>query len=128
METNISKRQMSCLFDSLLDFPKTFDEASKCLHNPMPKPKVEIGSTKSKDDPFAHNYNDIIEQPNRNFVYRSHLETNFLIFSIEIFEQQGNQFILTEIVHPNNDKFHHFYKNRFFVANKCDKTESLYGV
>ena len=64
-EVNISKKELTCLVDSLRDFLKTFDQASKCIQIPLPKPKVEIGSTKSKDNLFAHYYNDIIEHPNR---------------------------------------------------------------
>ena len=51
--------------ESLRDFLKTFDQASKCIQIPLPKSKVEIGSIKSKDNLFVHYYNDIIEHPNR---------------------------------------------------------------
>ena len=64
-EVNISKRELTCLVDSLRDFLRTFDHAIKCIHNPLPKPNFEIGSTESKDNLFAHYYNDIIEHPNR---------------------------------------------------------------
>ena len=64
-EVNISKRELTCLVDNLRDFLKRFDQASKCIQIPLPKPKAEIGSTKSKDNLFAHYYNDIIEHPNR---------------------------------------------------------------
>ena len=60
-EVNISKRELTCLLYSLQDFLKTFDQASKCIQIPLPKPKVEIGSTKSKDNLFAHYYNFINE-------------------------------------------------------------------
>ena len=63
-EMNISKRELTCLVDNLRDFLKTFDQASKCIQIPLPNPRVEIGSTKSKNNLFAHDYNDIIEQPN----------------------------------------------------------------
>ena len=45
-EVNISKRELTCLVDNLRDFLKAFDQASKCIQIPLPKPKVEIGSTK----------------------------------------------------------------------------------
>ena len=66
-EVNVSKRELTCLVDSLRDSFKSFDQASKCKQIPLPKPKVEIGSTMSKDNFFAHYYNDIIEHPNRKF-------------------------------------------------------------
>ena len=50
----ISKRELTSLVDSLRDFLKTFDHARKCIQIPLPKPKVEIGCTKSKDNLFAH--------------------------------------------------------------------------
>ena len=59
-EVKISKRELTCLVDNLRDFPKTFDQASKCTQIPLPKPKVEIGSKKSKDNLSAHHYNDIL--------------------------------------------------------------------
>ena len=64
-EVNISKRELTCLVDSLRDFLKSFDHTSKCIQIPLPKPKVEIGSTNSKDNLFGHYYNGIIEHPNR---------------------------------------------------------------
>ena len=77
-EVNISKRGLTCLVDSLRDFLKTFYHASKCMQIPLRKPKVEIGSTKSEDNLFAHYYNNIIEHPKDNFIYRSDLETTIL--------------------------------------------------
>ena len=64
-EVNISKRELTCLFYNLSDLLKTFDQANKCIQIPLPKPKVEIGSTKSKENLFAPYYKDIIEHPNR---------------------------------------------------------------
>ena len=64
-EVSISKGELTCLVDSLRDFLQTFDQASKCTQIPLPKPKVEIGSTKSEDNLFAHHYDDIIEHPNK---------------------------------------------------------------
>ena len=64
-EVNISKRELGSVVDSLRDFLKIFDKESKCLQIPLPKPKKDIGSTKSEDNLFAHYYNDIIERPDR---------------------------------------------------------------
>ena len=46
-EVSISKWELTRLVDNLRDFLKTFDYASKSIQIPLPKPKVEIGSTKS---------------------------------------------------------------------------------
>ena len=75
-ELNISKNELTCLVDNQRDFLKTFDEASKCIQIPLPKPKVEIGSTKSKDNLFAHHYNDFIEHPNRQIRLSFHFGNN----------------------------------------------------
>ena len=96
---NTSKRELSSLVDSLRHFLKFFDRASKCIPIPQPKPKVEIGSTKSKDKLIAHYYNEIIEHPNRqvrlSFPFGNN---NSWVSSIKKFELRGNQIVLTEIV------------------------------
>ena len=111
-EVDISKRELTCLAQSLRDFLKTFDQASKCIQIPLPKPKVEIGSTKSKDNLFAHHYNDINEHPNRqnrlSFRFRNN---NSCVFSIKKFEVHSNRFTLTEIVNLNHGEIHHLYMN-----------------
>ena len=126
---NISKRELTCLVDNQRDFLKTFDQASKCIQIPLPKPKVEIGSTKSKDNLCAHHYNDIIEHPNRQTRLSLRFEDhNSCLFSLKKFELHGNQFILTEIVNLTHRETHHLYKNRYYVANKCEIIESIYNV
>ena len=113
-EVNISKRQLTCLVDNLRDFLKTFDQASKCIQIPLPKPKVEIGSIKSIDNLFVHHYNDIFEHPNRQICLSFRFgNNNSCVFSFKKFELQGNHFILTEIVNLNHREIHHLYRNRF---------------
>ena len=48
-----SPKKLSSLVDSVRDFLKTFDKASNCLQIPFLKSKIEMGSTKSKDNRFA---------------------------------------------------------------------------
>ena len=125
-EMNISKRELTCFVDNLRVFLKTFDQASKCIQIPPPKPKVEIGSTKSKNNLFAHYYTDINEHPNKQ-IYLSFRfgNNNSCVFSLKKFELHGNQFILTEIVNLNHREFHHLYKNRDYVANKCERIVAI---
>ena len=126
---NISKRELTCLVDNLRDFLKTFDQASKCIQIPLPKPKVEIGFTKSKDNLFAHHYNDIFEHPNIQICLSFRFgSNNSCVFSLKKFELHRNQFILTEIVNLNHREIHHLYMNRYYVANKCEINESNYNV
>ena len=127
-EVNIFKRVLTCLVDNPR-FSQTSDQASKYIQIPLPKPKFEMGSTKSKDNLFAHYYNDIIEHPNRQIRLSFRFgNNNSCVFSLRKFELLGNQFILTEIVYLNHREIHHLYKNRFYVANKCEIIESNYNV
>ena len=124
-----SKRELTCLVNNLRDFLKTFDQASKCIQITLPKPKVEIGSTKSKENLFAHYYNDIIEHPIRQIRLSFRFgKNNGCVFSLEKFELQGNQFILTEMFNLNHRENHRLYKNPYYVANKCEFFESNYNV
>ena len=80
---NISKKEMTSLVNSLRDFLKTFDHASKCIQIPLPKLKVEIGCTKSIDNLSAHYHKDIKISLNiqiDKFVDRSDLETTILAY------------------------------------------------
>ena len=122
---NIFKRELTCLVDNLRDFLKTFGQASKSVQIPLPKPKVEIGSTKSKDNLFAQNYNDILVHPNRQIRLSFQFgNNNSCVNSLKKFKLHGNQFILTEIVNLNHRGIHLLYKNRYYVANKCEIIES----
>ena len=126
---NSSKRELTCLADNLRVFLKTFGQASKCIQFPLPKPKVQIGSTNSKDNLFAHYYNDIIERPNGQIRLSFRFGNNdSCVLSLKKFELYGNHFILTEIVNVNHREIHHLYKNRYYVANECGIFESNYHV
>ena len=126
---NISKRELSCLVDSLSDYLRTFEQASKCAQIPLPKPTVEIGSTKSTDNLFAHYYNDIIEHPNRQIRLSFRFgNNNSCINYLKKFQLHGSQFILTENVNLIHREIHHLYKNRYYVANKCEILDSNYNV
>ena len=121
---NICKRELTCLVDSLRDFLKAFDQANKCIQISLPKPKVEFGFTKSKDNLFVHYYNDLIEHPKRQIRLSFRFGNNkSCVFSMKKFELHGNQNILTEIVNLTHREIHHLYKNRYYVANKCEIIE-----
>ena len=126
---NISKGELTSLVDGLRDFLKTFDNVSKCIQIPLSEPKVQIRSTMSKDNVFAHYFNDIIEHPNRQIRLSFRFgDNNSSVSSIKKFELHGNHFILTEIVNLNHRENHHVYRNRYYVANKCEKFGSTYDV
>ena len=128
-EVKISKRELTCSVNSLRDFLKTFDHAGNCIKNPHLKPKVGIGATKSKDNLFARYYNDTNEHPNRQLRLSFRFgNKNYCGIFIEKFELHGNQFILTEVVNLNHREIHHLYKNRYYVANKCELIAGNYDV
>ena len=90
-EVNIRKRDLTSLVDSLRDFLKTFDHASKRIPIPLTKPKVEIGFTMSKDNLFGHYYKDIIEHPNRQtrllFQFRNNNSSVLSIKKLELHDK-----------------------------------------
>ena len=128
-EVSISRKEIESLLDSLGEFLKAFDQANKVSRIPLPKPKFEIGFTKAKDELFSNCYKDIVEHLHRqirlSFRFQKH---KTCVFSIKKFEQYGDQFILTEVVNLSYREIKHLYKNRFFVAYKCDIFESNYNV
>ena len=128
-EVSISKNGIESLLDSLGDFFKAFDQASKVSQIPLPKPKFEIGFTKAKDELLSHCYKDIVEHLNRQIRISVRFEKNkTCVFSIKKFENYGDQFILTEVVNLGYRENNHLYKNRFFVAYNCSNFQSNYDV
>ena len=128
-EVSISKNKIESLLDSLGEILKAFDQANKVSQIPLPKPKFEIGFTKAKDELFSHCYKDIAEYLNKQIRISFRFEkNNTCVFSIKNFEHYGDQFILTEVVNLGYREIKHLYKNRFFVAYKCDIFESNYNV
>ena len=59
------RSELTCLVDSLRNFFKNFDHAGKCIQITLLKPKIEFGSIKSKENLFAHYYNDITDNQSR---------------------------------------------------------------
>ena len=97
-EVNISKKELTCLVDNLRDFLKFFDQASKSIQILLPKPKVEIESTKSKDNLFAHYYNDIIKHPNRQIRLSFRFGNNIsCVFSLKILNYTAINFFLQNL-------------------------------
>ena len=127
-EVSISIKEIESLLDSLGEFLTAFDQANK-VSKPLPKPKFEVGFTTAKDELFSHCYKDIVEHLNRQIRLSFRFEKNkTCVFSITQFEHYGDQFILTEVVHLGYREIKHLYKNRFFVAYKCDVFQSNYDV
>ena len=111
------------------DFLKAFVQANKVSQIPIPKPKFEVGFTKAEDELVTHCYKDIAEHLNRQIWLSFRFEKNKTCdFSIKKFEQYGDQFILTEVVNLGYREIKHLYKNRFFVAYKCEIFEIKYNV
>ena len=128
-EVSIYKKRTESLLDSLGEFLKAFVQANKVSQIPSPKPKFESGFTKAKDELFSHCYKDIVEHLNRQIRLSFPVQKNkTCVFSIKKFEQYGDHLILIEVVNLSCHEIKHLYKNRFFVAYKCDIFESNYNV
>ena len=128
-EVSISKKEYESLLDSLGEYLKALDQANKKLQIPLPKPKFEIGFTEAKDELFSHCYKDIVEHLNRQIRLSFRFEKKkTCVFSIKKFEHYGDQFIHTEVGNLRYREIKHLYKNRFFVAYKCDIFESNHNV
>ena len=124
-EVNNSKKELTCLVDNLRDFLKTFDQAIKCIQIPLPKPKVEIGSTKSKNNLFTHHYNDIFEHPNRQVRLSFRIgNKNSCVFSLKSLNYRAINLFLRKFSTLPIVKF----KNRYYAANKNEIIESNYNV
>ena len=106
---NISKRELSSLIDSLRDFPKFFDKASKCSQSSLPQIKIEIGSINSKDNPFAQ-YCTVIPE---------HLKRHFSL-SLRFGNNNSSDFIITKIeIHAIN-----FFPKKFSILTITEVTTS----
>ena len=128
-EVSIFRREIESLLDSFGEFLKAFDQANKVSQISLPKPKVMIGFTKAKDERFSHCDKDIVEHLNRQIRISFGFEKNkTCVFSIKRFQLHGDQFILTEVVNLGYREIKHLYKNRLFVAHKCENFESNYDV
>ena len=62
---NISNRELSSLVDSLRDFPESYWKSGQVFTNFITKTKIEIRSTKSRDNLIASYYNEINERSRR---------------------------------------------------------------
>ena len=128
-EVSISRKEIESLLDSLGEFLKAYDQANKVSQIPLRKPKFEIGFTKAKNELFSHCYKDIAEHLNRQIRLSFRFEKNkTCVFFIKKFGHYGDQFILTEVVKLGYREIKHLYKNRFFVAYKCEIFESNYDI
>ena len=128
-EVSISKNEIESLLDSFGEFLIAFDQANKVSQIPLPKPNFEIGFTKAKGEMFSHCYKDIVEHLNGQNRLLFRFEKNkTCAVSIKKFKHYGDQFLLTEVVNLGSREIKHLYKNRFFVAYKCDVFESNYNV
>ena len=128
-EVSFSKKENESLLDGLGELLKAFDQANKISHFPLPHPKFEIGFTKAKDALFTHCYKVLVEHLNRQIRLSFRFEKNKnCVFSIKKFQHYGDQFILSEVFNLSFREINHLYKNRYFVAYKCDIFESNYNV
>ena len=89
-------KKTESVLDSLGEFLKAFDQANKVSQFPLPKPKFEIGFTKTKYKLFSHCYKNLVELLNRQFSSLFRFETN-KAFSIKNFEQYGDKLFVKKL-------------------------------
>ena len=63
-EISISRKEIVALPDNLGDFLRSYEQARKSTQLPLLGPKIELGSTLSEDNLFAHCYGVIRENSN----------------------------------------------------------------
>ena len=98
-EVSISQKEIESLLDSLGEFLKAFDQGIKASQIPLPKPKFEVGFTKTKHELCSFCYKDTVEHLNRKNRLSFWFEKNkTCVFFVKKFEQYGDQFILTKVV------------------------------
>ena len=123
------ERKLSLYSTVWVNFSKLLMKPTKCHRFHHLNLIFEIGFTKAKNELFSHCYKDLVEHLNRPIWLSFRFEMNkTCVFSIKKFEHYGDQFILTEVVNSGYRGIKHLYKNRFFVAYKCDIFESNYNV
>ena len=121
----MSRREIVVLLDKFRDFLKAHKQASKSIPILLPRPTIEIGSTLSEDNLFAHFYKEFREHSNSQLALSVRFEpNNKCLFSINKFDIHGDQPILAKIVNINHHQIYSHYKNRYLFGYKCGFCES----
>ena len=126
---NISKRELTCLIDSLRDFAEPLITLASVYRYPYRRPKLRLDLQSQKTIFLPITKTMSLNTQIDKIVYHSDLETTIsCVFSLKKFELHCNQFIPTEIINLNHREIHHLYKKRYYVANKCEIIDSNYNV
>ena len=128
-EMLISKRELTSLVNSLLDFPqKLFITLASVYRFPYRSPKLRLDLQSQKTISLLNTITISLNIQIDKFVYRSVFETTILAYfrSKCLNYTAINLFLL--IVNLNRREIHHLYKNRFYAAIKCEINESNYDV
>ena len=98
------------MVNNLRDFLKTFDQANESLQIPLPKPEIEIWSTKSTKLSLLITTKISLNIQRDKFKYLAVSKiTNVARFSsiIEKYKLRGNPSILTEVGNRDHRKIFH---------------------
>ena len=129
-EVAVSLKKFAAVLNTLRQFLKQYDKTDKfpALYF-LPKPKQEIGFTLFKDELFAHYFQDIKENCNRQIPLSFRFERNKeCYFSIKKLQIVGEQNVLTESINLRNCRVHSLYKNCYYIASKCGVFDSSYNI
>ena len=125
-EVNISKRELTCLVDSLRVFLKTLVKLASAYRFPYQSPKLSLDLQSHKTISLLITITISLNIQIDNFVYHSDLETSILAsFPSKILNCTAVKLFLRKLSTLTID---HLYKNRYYVANKSEIIESNYNV
>ena len=124
---SISKRDWGSLMDSLPNFLRNSDQASKCIWILLLKPNVNIGSKNSKKNKlFTHCHKNFFEYSCRKLHSTSRFGNNKpRLFSIKNFELLSNQLTLANFFNLKFRNFHNFLMNWFYVATNVKRLRAV---
>ena len=125
---SISKRDWGSLIDSLRNFLRNSDQASKCIWILLPtKPNVNIRSKNSKKNKlFTHCHKDFFENSGRKLRSTSRFGNNKpCLFSIKKFQLHSNQLTLANFFNLKFRNFQNFLMNWFYVATNVKRLRAV---
>ena len=108
---------------------KQYDKAVKFPLYHLLKPKQEIGFTFSKEEPFAHCFQDIKKHCKRQIRLSICSERNKeCCFSVKKFQIFGEQNVLIEIINLRHCEVYSLHKLCYYVASKWGLFDSKYAL
>ena len=108
---------------------KAYEKAINAAQFPLPRPKIENGSTLSKENLFAYCCKDIGEHfsSQKGLIFLSE-QNNKRVFFIMKFNFHERQLILAELLNINYHEIYSPHKNGYLIGYNCGLCESNYDI